>query len=679
MKTIGIVINEDMSLGELLKSNLLRVFSDFVEINIYRLQHMDNADKIRDDVVLVMTREKAIELFEYIDEREKIVVIERTITMEAFLKLRSIPSETKVLVVNDNYSTTVEFTTYLSSILKGVKLEPYTAGMDISEFKIMITPHEQKHCPQNMETVFDTGHRVIDSATFIQIMAILKINNTEINNRLLEYFNTIVSINNGINDKFVEIIDKGIILSALLNNTADGILILDNNMKIKVSNQRIKKFLKIKEDIENADGIAVIRKYLLDKDIVNKLEREAEFKNEILIMEERYFNVNKKNIIEFGKINGYLITLTEITYIKKIEQNLSGKLIQSGQVARYSFDDIYTKSEKMKEAVKLAKIAAKSDYAVMIRGESGTGKELFAQAIHNYSDRKKQPFLAINCAAVPEQLLESELFGYVGGSFTGALKEGKKGLFENANNGTIFLDEIGDMPINLQSKLLRVIQEKQISRLGSHEVMDIDVRLIAATHKDLSQQIELGQFRADLYYRLNVIPVEIPALRERREDIVDLLQLFVEKEVSVSKECYEMLENYPWNGNVRELQNAANYIQLMIGNQKIITLEYLPNYIKQYFLENKEFLNEVDKEVEVLKAIVKLEEIGKSSGRGSISRYLSKNNFSISEGEVRGILDKLKLENFIEIESKRSGAILTQKGRELLGIKLGSEQPENRK
>lgn len=673
MKTIGIVINEDMSLGELLKSNLLRVFSDFVEINIYRLQHMDNADKIRDDVVLVMTREKAIELFEHIDEREKIVVIERTITMEAFLKLRSIPSESKVLVVNDNYSTTVEFTTYLSSILKGVKLEPYTAGMDIGEFKIMITPHEQKHCPQNIETVFDTGHRVIDSATFIQIMAILKINNTEINNRLLEYFNTIVSINNGINDKFIEIIDKGIILSALLNNTADGILILDNNMKIKVSNQRIKKFLKIKEDIEKADGIAVIRKYFLDKDIVNKLEHEAEFKNEILIMEERYFNVNKKNIIEFGKINGYLITLTEITYIKKIEQNLSGKLIQSGQVARYSFDDIYTKSENMKEAVKLAKKAAKSDYAVMVRGESGTGKELFAQAIHNYSDRKTQPFLAINCAAVPEQLLESELFGYVGGSFTGALKEGKKGLFENANNGTIFLDEIGDMPINLQSKLLRVIQEKQISRLGSHEVMDIDVRLIAATHKDLSQQIELGQFRADLYYRLNVIPVEIPALRERREDIVDLLKLFVEKEVSVSQQCYEMLENYPWNGNVRELQNAANYIQLMIGNQKTITLEYLPNYIKQYFLENKEFLNEVDKEVEVLKAIVKLEEIGKSSGRGSISRYISKNDFSISEGEVRGILDKLKLENFIEIESKRSGAILTQKGRVFLGEFLGNK------
>lgn len=327
----------------------------------------------------------------------------------------------------------------------------------------------------------------------------------------------------------------------------------------------------------------------------------------------------------------------------------------------------------MKEAVKLAKKAAKSDYAVMVRGESGTGKELFAQAIHNYSDRKTQPFLAINCAAVPEQLLESELFGYVGGSFTGALKEGKKGLFENANNGTIFLDEIGDMPINLQSKLLRVIQEKQISRLGSHEVMDIDVRLIAATHKDLSQQIELGQFRADLYYRLNVIPVEIPALRERREDIVDLLKLFVEKEVSVSQQCYEMLENYPWNGNVRELQNAANYIQLMIGNQKTITLEYLPNYIKQYFLENKEFLNEVDKEVEVLKAIVKLEEIGKSSGRGSISRYLSKNNFSISEGEVRGILDKLKLENFIEIETKRSGAILTQKGRVFLGEFLGNK------
>lgn len=667
MKTIGIVINESLSLGEMLKANLLRVFEGFVEINIHRLQYMKEDYKIEDDVVLVMMKEKAIEIFKYIAQKEKVVVIERTISLEAFLNLRTIPSGARVLVVNDNYTTTVEFTTYLSMILKDVQLEPYRARMDVNEFKIMITPNEEACCPHKIESVFNTGHRVIDSATFIQIMSVLNINDTLINSRLLEYFNTIVSINNGINDKFVEIVDKGIILEALLDNTADGILILDTQKNIKLHNQRIKNFLNIKEDIHCKSWNKLIKKYFSDDEIIKKIKSDEEFKDEIFIIGERYFKISKSNIIEFGKNSGYLITVTEITYIKKIEQNLSGKLLQQGHVARYSFEDIYTKSLNLKNVIKLAEKAAKSDYSVMIQGESGTGKELFAQAIHNYSDRKNQPFLAINCAAVPEHLLESELFGYVGGSFTGALKEGKKGLFENANNGTIFLDEIGDMPLNLQSKLLRVIQEKQISRLGSHEVINIDVRLIAATHKNLMHHIEKGDFRADLYYRLNVIPIELPSLSERKEDIVDLMKLFVEKELEIGDKLEWMLENYPWNGNVRELQNAAKYIRMMIGNENVLKEEHLPNYIKTYFEKNKTALAEEDKNIEVLKAIKALADIGKSAGRGSISKYLSNKNLSISEGEIRSILEKLKELKLIEIEDRRLGAKLTSVGLEKLG------------
>ncbi|WP_334307544.1 sigma-54 interaction domain-containing protein [Paraclostridium sp. AKS81] len=208
----------------------------------------------------------------------------------------------------------------------------------------------------------------------------------------------------------------------------------------------------------------------------------------------------------------------------------------------------------MKKSKDLGKKISKSDYTVLITGESGTGKELMAQSIHNESLRSKQPFIAINCAAMPENLLESELFGYEEGAFTGALKGGKKGLFEQAHNGTIFLDEIGDMPIYLQTKLLRVLQENQVMRVGGESVIDIDVRVIAATNKNLLEMIRQEKFRADLYYRINVLPINIPSLRERKEDISMMLNYFMKKKRHISDEAKEILNKYPWPGNIRELK-----------------------------------------------------------------------------------------------------------------------------
>ncbi len=211
----------------------------------------------------------------------------------------------------------------------------------------------------------------------------------------------------------------------------------------------------------------------------------------------------------------------------------------------------------MKKSKDLGKKISKSDYTVLITGESGTGKELMAQSIHNESLRSKQPFIAINCAAMPENLLESELFGYEEGAFTGALKGGKKGLFEQAHNGTIFLDEIGDMPIYLQTKLLRVLQENQVMRVGGESVIDIDVRVVAATNKNLLEMIRQEKFRADLYYRINVLPINIPSLRERKEDISMMLNYFMKKKRHISDEAKEILNKYSWPGNIRELKNTA--------------------------------------------------------------------------------------------------------------------------
>lgn len=238
---------------------------------------------------------------------------------------------------------------------------------------------------------------------------------------------------------------------------------------------------------------------------------------------------------------------------------------------------------------KIKKIST-SKSTILITGESGTGKELIARAIHSESNRWNRPFIAINCGAIPDALLESELFGYVRGAFSGADPNGRVGKFELANGGTIFLDEIGDMPLNLQVKLLRVLQERKFARIGSNQLMDIDIKVIAATNKDLKKLIEENKFREDLYYRLNVIPLEVPSLRDRKEDIEEIALSMIEKYndifgktiLVIEEECKNILTNYPWPGNVRELENTIEFMINMSEDSFMLTKEMLPNVIRNY-------------------------------------------------------------------------------------------------
>jgi transcriptional regulator with PAS, ATPase and Fis domain len=236
-----------------------------------------------------------------------------------------------------------------------------------------------------------------------------------------------------------------------------------------------------------------------------------------------------------------------------------------GATARFTFEDVIGESLPIKECLRLAKIAANSAANTLIQGESGTGKELIAQAIHNGSSRANGPFVAINCGALPRDLVESELFGYEEGSFTGARQGGRPGKFEMAQGGTIFLDEIGEMPLEMQVKLLRVLQERKIMRIGGQRLVDVDVRVITATNRDLSEDVRLGNFRSDLYYRLNVLLITIPPLRDRQGDIILLSEFFLNKLCpqsgvpckSFSPAAQALLLDYPWPGNIRELENVV--------------------------------------------------------------------------------------------------------------------------
>jgi PAS domain S-box-containing protein len=282
-----------------------------------------------------------------------------------------------------------------------------------------------------------------------------------------------------------------------------------------------------------------------------------------------------------GEIRGGIIFLSPMENIHLLVNRFSGAR------ANYTIKDIVTNSPSMEEAIHLAKMAAVSMSNVLLEGESGTGKEVFAQAIHSESQRRNGPFVAVNCGAIPRELIGSELFGYTEGAFTGARKGGKLGKFELATGGTLFLDEIGDMPLEQQVSLLRVLQEKNITRIGDSRIIPVDVRVICATNKNLWQEVEAGNFRADLYYRLNVINITIPPLRQRQEDIMLLFDYFLSKirvgllmEKEERERIKDYLQNYRWPGNIRELQNVVERMVHMAGESKL-GFRHLPPEIRR--------------------------------------------------------------------------------------------------
>ena len=303
-------------------------------------------------------------------------------------------------------------------------------------------------------------------------------------------------------------------------------------------------------------------------------EREPDV-GTVLTYGGKSYLVSRTPLRELGSITGAVLVMYDTQTIQRADVVVRSQRKSKGFAARYSFDQIIGVSPTLRQACSVAKRCAHSTSTVLITGESGTGKELFAQAIHSASPRGGGPFVALNCASFPETLLESELFGYEDGAFTGSRKGGKPGLFETAHTGTVFLDEIGDMPVSLQTRLLRILQEREVVRLGGVQPIPVDVRVIAATHCDLTEWIQKGRFRADLYYRLNILRVALPPLRSRREDIGVLAQKLLQGSLrrqgcalqaeQVLAPLLSTLHEYYWPGNVRELENVMERFAAYLG------------------------------------------------------------------------------------------------------------------
>ncbi|PWA11789.1 sigma-54-dependent Fis family transcriptional regulator [Pueribacillus theae] len=368
--------------------------------------------------------------------------------------------------------------------------------------------------------------------------------------------------------------------SAAMDSISDGLVIVNRYGEIVKLNAVAAHLLKVpttscyKNVLKEFDYLKPLLRSIQEtingNDIITKKELNIPSKEKFTILfTARRITVNEECL---GII---LILKKELT---------SG--VREQIAAKYQFSSLIGKSDKFLHTIQLAKKMAKTDKSILISGESGTGKELFAQAIHNASSRKDGPFIAVNCAGIPKELIASELFGYEEGSFTGAVKGGKKGKFEAANGGTIFLDEIGDMPLDLQAHLLRVLEEKEVTPVGSNNPKPLDIRVIAATNKDLFLMAKENKFRLDLFYRLNVLSLTIPPLRERTEDFTQFIEKFL-PEKTMSPSLLNEFYKYDWPGNVRELQNVLEHIDVMCED-RVVTAEHLPFYLKEQLIVTKE-------------------------------------------------------------------------------------------
>lgn len=382
-------------------------------------------------------------------------------------------------------------------------------------------------------------------------------------------------------------------IEIILENAFEWLVVVDNEGTIIYINDNYCRFLEVERDKAIGSHVTNVientRMHIVADSGKEEVADLQYIKGNYMIANRIPIRVDGKVIGAFGSVifRDTSEWMQMSSHVKNMMSKIQSYIQDINTGVKYTLNDIIGESPGMNELKDKAQMIAPSDISILIRGESGTGKELFAHSIHQLSERSGQPFIKVNCAAIPEQLLESELFGYEEGAFTGAKKGGKKGKFQLAHKGTLFLDEIGDMPLNMQAKLLRALQEGEVEAVGSNRVQHVDVRIIAATNRPLEKMMEEKRFRSDLYYRINVVPFQIPPLRERKEDIENLAAFFLGKSTKSSgkriqgfeNEVMQIFRSYSWPGNLRELENVIN-ASTYLSNESWISLQSLPSYMK---------------------------------------------------------------------------------------------------
>ena len=584
--------------------------------------------------------------------------------LQHILKVISSIIKTEVVLFNDDYKIVAGTGKYLDminseylykSVLKKV--------VELKQPIIIKNPGLHKYCKKceknnNCQELMGVFSPICLDDKLIGIIK-LEIYEEKKKEFLLKYKEEVIEflkqigelINNKLIDQMVNKKSKNLFdqLQALMNSLETGIIATDAQGMITHFNKTAEELLDTKKSEVIGNHINEI---FPGSTLIEVLDSGTKIKNKEI--NYQYNGISKKIIVTANPIKDRMEIIGIVASLKGI-QDLH-KLLNDFNLDEYNpqFKEIVGRSNTLKNAQEKVLKVAKSSSSVLIRGESGTGKELFAKAIHKESLRSEENFISINCAAIPGELLESELFGYEAGAFTGAKEEGKPGKLELANKGTVFLDEIGDMPLSLQAKILKVIQEKSFFRIGGVKEINIDIRIVSATNKDLEQLIKKGKFREDLYYRLNVIPLKLPPLRERKNDIIPLVKHFINKYnveldkniEGITQEATKTLLKYKWPGNVRELENVIEYAVNM-ENTPHIKRKNLPSYIigerdeedlslKNEIADLETVVSKTEKEM-IIKALDKF-------GRTTEGKYKAAKKLGIGKTTLYNKINKYNIE-----------------------------------
>lgn len=649
-----------------LHEQLEDILGEFIHIKSYAVDEYV-PEQVSDDLIIFSSYLIEKEAAPFIAAGSPCKTAIRTINYQHIERLLELEEGTSVLCVNDTFEMAEETIDTLKKMrMNHLSFTPYYPGQkNTYEISTAITPGEGTLAPPSVGKIIDIGVRLIDITTLIEILDHFHLKEKlggMISNR---YTGKIIELSKKLSEmnKQTELLNQH--LQQVVDGVNDGVMAIDSDQKVTVFNPFIEKYSGLSHKHAMGKPVQLLFK---DPKLLEFMTTPQE--------EGMYFSLNDYNLmiyrVQWEESDNVIFIFKNSDETITMEKAARKQLLKTGYIAKYTFKDIIGNSPAIQKAKTIGYKLAKTPLPVLIHGESGTGKELFAHAIHHESDRLYEPFLAVNFSALPEDLLESELFGYEEGAFTGAKKGGKKGLFEQADGGTIFLDEIGDISLKLQARLLRVIQEMEIRKIGGSKTIPINVRIIAATNKDLLELIDQGEFREDLYHRLKVLYVSVPPLRERKTDIPSLVEQFLLENhtpnKALGKGLIGELMSYDWFGNIRELKNTISYL-LTVSEGDTITINDLPgeDFFQRPTKKNtkQETTSLVDAQMnkKVLRIVLSLNESMINASRKKIFEKLSQDeSISLSEQQIRRVLAELKERGFVTIKRGRAGTQITEAG-----------------
>lgn len=551
---------------------------------------------------------------------------------------------------------------------------PGNRNLEGKHMQLALVSGQTDRIPPDVDEVFDLGLRRISLTTLLDIAVKADILDDQLEKAIAQYGADICTPDAYLTHFFYNSAAAALQLRSVMECLDDGLAICDQEFRVLNLNRSFSALLGLPGGLMGQS----LRSCPLEEELAAALFSPQPCRNQLCTLKDsgRSVVVSREPIRRPGSAQALqLLRVKDVTELTSLEDSLRRQIAKRGHVAKYTFSDIKGESPAAVECLRKARRIAGIDKPTLIVGESGTGKELFAQSIHNASNRARFPFVAMNCAAIPPTLLESELFGYDEGAFTGARKGGKEGLFQMAHKGTLFLDEIGELSLPTQAKLLRVLEEKEVMKVGSGELTAVDVRIIAATNRDLNALVDEGTFRLDLYYRLNTLTINVPPLRERRSDIPLLIREFSQQEhkehIQLDPPLQEFFMRYDWKGNIRELRNCVEYMVHIADGP--IGERHLPDYIRAKYRQSSAARELAEDRLNML-SVAEREAVAdvlsllkrKRMGRRALLQILSEDGSYMTEYRLREILSRLHELGCVTFGQGRSGCTITAAGEALL-------------